>query len=317
MNLNLDLVIVTYNRLAKLEKTLDLYDRQTTPFRSLIVVDNCSTDGTIDYLKKWKEKAAKYNKYLICLPENRGGSGGFYEGQKFAMSLNPDWVYVSDDDAYPEADMVEQFYSFTQKIDASKVAAICATVYNNDGSIAYEHRSNFQIKNGVKFIRLSSTDADYTNGCFQINLLSYVGSFLNAKALEKVGLCNKDLFIYYDDTEHSIRLAKYGKLLCCSSIKIRHDSGINDISGNVQILISWREYYYTRNKINMLKRHFIIPAIYITLKFICISFKILIKSLIYPLNRYMYKLFFASIYDAWSNKLGKHPIYKPGFCIYQ
>ena len=43
---NVDIVIVTYNRLAKLQYALECYDKQTMPFRTLIVVDNNSTDGT-------------------------------------------------------------------------------------------------------------------------------------------------------------------------------------------------------------------------------------------------------------------------------
>lgn len=314
--MNLDIVIVTYNRLEKLKKTLSLYNSQTIFFRTLIIVDNCSSDGTIEYLKEWEQISSIYKKHVIFLPENRGGSGGFYAGEKYAMSLNPEWIYVSDDDAYPNKNMIEEFYTFIKNNSTDKISAICSMVYNYNNLIAYDHRAYFQI-NKMNFIKINSTDEDYKKTYFPIQLLSYVGSFINVKALKKVGLCNPDLFIYYDDTEHSLRLSQYGQIICVPSIKINHDSGISESSSSHnEILISWREFYYIRNKLHMLKKHYTIAAIFFTIKCLYASLKLFIKSIIKDTsNRKIYNLILAAIYGAWANKLKKHPIYKPGFII--
>ena len=314
--IKLDIVIVTFNRLDKLKKTLAHYQSQTVPFRTLIVVNNHSTDGTDNYLKEWQKENSTYNKHVITLNENRGGAGGFHEGQKYAMTLNPDWIYVSDDDAYPNYDMIERFYNFIDNNDSNDIAAICAAVYNIDESIAYDHRSHYIIKNGVDFNKIPSVKSDYNKNYFEIDLLSYVGSFINTNALAKVGFCEKDLFIFYDDTEHSIRLSKYGKLYCCPSIIVKHDSGISDDTKSSSILISWREYYYIRNKIHMLKKHHKIAAIYLSIKYLYSSFKSLLVSLLKPQRIHNFKIIACAICDAWTNHLGKHKKYQPGFYIY-
>ena len=46
-------VIVTYNRLALLKECLAAIEKQTYPIHKVIVIDNCSTDGTKEYLKAY------------------------------------------------------------------------------------------------------------------------------------------------------------------------------------------------------------------------------------------------------------------------
>lgn len=50
-------VIVTYNRLSLLRECVSCVLGQTVPFSHVIIVDNCSTDGTGDYLGNLKAEA--------------------------------------------------------------------------------------------------------------------------------------------------------------------------------------------------------------------------------------------------------------------
>ena len=218
---NIVAVIVTYNRLSKLQHALDCYDKQTIPFSTLVVVDNNSTDGTTEYLKDWETQASQYNKHVIYLPKNVGGSGGFYAGEEYAMILNPDWVYIADDDAYPEYKMVEKFIEFQTQHQNEKIAAICTSVWDMTNSIMYSCRCHVDIKDHLFSINTVNRE-EYCKPYFTFNCLSYVGGFLSAKALEEVGLVNKDFFIYQDDVEHSMRLSKYGVMYCIPDIKIVH-----------------------------------------------------------------------------------------------
>ena len=104
--MNVDVVIVTYNRLEKLKKALASYENQSRRFRHLIVVNNHSTDGTSDFLDAWGRTEAPFSKIVINTDENLGGSGGYYLGQKKAMELEAEWVFLADDDAYAEPDLM-------------------------------------------------------------------------------------------------------------------------------------------------------------------------------------------------------------------
>lgn len=128
------------------------------------------------------------------------------------MSLKPDWIFVADDDAYPDSDMVEKFYEFVSNYDMSGFSAVCAAVLNSDRSICCHHRLSILIEKGYHFVLKEPTLEDYTKPIFDIDVLSYVGSFMKVDVLKNVGLVNKDYFIYADDGEHSMRLRKKAEL---------------------------------------------------------------------------------------------------------
>lgn len=307
METKLDIVVVTYNRLDKLKKSLECLENQTRSFRNLILVDNCSTDGTDAFINEWEKAKSSYNKIVIRAMENLGGSGGFYLGQKKALELNADWVYVADDDAYADEHMVELFYGYIDSHDMARVSAICSSVRNMDGSICYFHRDRWRLYRGMYFMKLSSTKEDYQKSAFPIDLLSYVGSFLNVAALKKVGLVNPDYFIYFDDSEHSFRLKKFGDIICVPSMIVYHDwAGASSSTESV----SWRDYYYNRNERHMIIKH--MPW-YVSLRYNLVS---LLKNGKGEKRGKAYsKIYRCAILDAIRGKLGKHPIYHPGWTV--
>ena len=306
---NVALVIVTFNRLDKLKKTLYHYNDQTEPFKSLIVVNNASTDGTSEFLEAWQQEDSSYDRYVIHLADNLGGSGGFYEGQKFALTLNPDWIYVADDDAYADREMISGFKRFIATNNIDSVSAVCAAVLNADGTIAYEHRSRIEYKRHIKFVINPSTEEDYSKEYFSIDLLSYVGSFLKVSSIQKVGLVDHRYFIYADDGEHSLRLKRSGDVVCVPSMKIIHDSGQNAMSGNEDIVVSWRDYYAIRNMLNMVLKYNVCAAIYMSVAHM--------KSAYISSNRNVErrKLIVTAVIDAWLKRLGKHKLYRPGWQV--
>lgn len=306
--MKIDIVVVTYNRLEKLKHALECYDSQTVLFRNLIVVNNCSTDGTSEFLDKWWRQPTAYHKVVINTKENLGGSGGFYVGQKYALDHDADWVFLADDDAYADKDMIKNFVAFLKIHECSKVAAVCAAVHQLDGNICTYHRYYSYIYKH-HFLKLTPSKAiDYQSEYFEFDILSYVGPFVNCKALKSVGLVNPSYFIYCDDGEHSLRLKKYGILLCVPSIKITHEGGAEERKSDNNIIYSWRDYYQNRNYMNMTLRHYPLVAIYQWLRFLVVEY-------IPHHHDVYYKMKKKSLADGLFNHLGKHPLYKPGWQI--
>lgn len=309
--INVDAIIVTYNRLEKLKHALECYDVQSTPFRNVIIVDNHSTDGTRDFLKQWKEVPSQYRKHILFLDSNLGGSGGFYAGEEYALTLNPDWVFVSDDDAYPEEQTVAKFLCFFENHkEEGKVSAICASVLDMEGNVINGCRSHLHVDK--KGFSLQAAEAEeYKRSYFQFNCLSYVGIFLNTNALRSTGLVNKDFFIYQDDVEHSIRLSKYGTMICVPEIKVTHDSLPQAKTSQAVLSASlWKEYYAARNRAYLLLRHF--PRI---------SRINILNTLLEITARKerslsaVAKMTLEGINDARKGRLGIHPFYRPGLTI--
>lgn len=103
----IDIVITSFNRIEFTKKTIDyIKDRTKSPYR-IIVVDNCSTDGTQDYLVSLKRD--KVIGHLILLEENYG----IHMAKNYGLSLvrsEPYYIDTDNDLLCPklEPDWIEQ-----------------------------------------------------------------------------------------------------------------------------------------------------------------------------------------------------------------
>lgn len=297
-------VLVTYNRINKLKTALRCFGNQICLPQYIVVVDNASTDGTGNFLDMWKKEDEGFDKYVIHKSSNTGGSGGFYAGLKYALNLNANWIWVSDDDAFPKEDAIKNSEAAIKKYSPIKdISAICGMVINN-GEIDYSHRKSYKLENG-RIKEIFSNDNDYKKDFFTIQAFSYVGTIINKEKLSKVGLPIKEYFIWCDDTEHSLRLSKVGEILCVPSIKVYHDV-LYDIDDG----ITWKTYYGLRNKSDMYRRHF--PKIYFYLFFFNTIRKTYINDL-RKLKKEENKEIRCALKDAFFLNFGVHKKYKPGW----
>lgn len=306
--MEIGVVIVTFNRLEKLKTVLKLFAEQSLLPSYVLVVNNASTDSTCDFLQVWSQQDEGFGKFVITTTYNTGGSGGFYSGLELADKMQAEWIWLSDDDAFPEQDALEQASAFLGSYngDLNNIAAICGQVINK-GRIDLAHRKNMYQK-GINVVEEFLPEAEYQKIFFEINCFSYVGAIINRKKLAQVGLTNKDYFLWWDDTEHSLRLSKVGKILCVPKIKIHHDVS------NGACEFTWKTYYGFRNMADLYRRHF--PKIcyeYFYLKMMC---KTHIRDLLGK-DKEENRAIRCSLRDCRNRKFGIHEVYKPGWKPYK
>jgi GT2 family glycosyltransferase len=292
-------IVVTYNRLEKLKKALLCFDKQTLPPVYLIVVDNSSNDGTEEYLQKWIKIDSKYKKYVLRNQQNVGGSGGFNSGLMKAVSLDADYIWLQDDDAYAEKDALYQADLFLKNAKDSDISAICGMVMNKTTIDCY-HRRTYATR-GLNIIEKISVEDDYKKEFFEINCFSYVGTLVNRKKINLVGVTKKKYFIAYDDCEHSLRLSKVGKIICVPKIVIYHES-VSDSN-----IVDWKTYYCYRNRLDMYKEHMPGYCFYFYL------FKLLFYTFVWIFNgkRIKRKIVLDAIKDFLDNDFGTSDNYLP------
>lgn len=293
-------VLVTHNRIDMLIDALKCYDSQTRLPDYILIVNNASCDGTLEYLENWKSIQTKYEKKVINLDTNLGGSGGFYEGLMAAEKLKADWIWVADDDAFPQRDALEEAekYIYINKDKLNGISSICGMVIN-EGRIDTFHRRWIK-QYGIIIIDKKIPSRMYRK-CFELNAFSYVGTIINRKMLSEVGFPEKDYFIRFDDTEHSLRLSKKGKIICVPSIKIYHN--VKESNS-----IIWKSYYNWRNITHMYKKHF--PRLCYLLFYysvLVLSYIEIVLKIEIPIN----KIRIEALKDADNNKLGVHNEYHP------
>ena len=299
--MDIGIVLVTFNRLEKLKLTLNGYENQTIPPSFVLVVDNHSDDGTCEYLRCWEKQSGVFQHIVVTLAQNSGGSGGFYTGMKKALALNCSWIFVADDDAIPEKDMLSKLVAFahTHQKEMRKVSALCTAV-DNHGRHSGIHRC--RLKRGILgYIESYVPEKEYKKSFFYFDIYSFVGCMLRREALEKAGLARKDFFIYSDDYEHAVRINKTGKIICVPSSVMYHTDNLEYTRE-----ATWRDYYATRNAVIMHLKHFGKYAGFMrALRRLAVG--------ILSLNPQKIKIICIAIKDGYCNRCGIHPVYKPGW----
>jgi GT2 family glycosyltransferase len=318
-------VVVTYNRKDLILECLNALRRQTYSLDAIYVIDNGSTDGTQELFMKegWITETVsnKSNEsiekvflsngdnfmfYYIRIEENCGSSGGFYEGIKRAYEKGYDWIWVMDDDALPKLDALEKLVEFGD----DSLAAICSVVLRRDtNEIHLMHRRIFNkwtLKE--KPVRLENYQRKY----FYLNEFSYVGTLINSKAIKIYGFTDKSFFFCYDDTEHSLRLSKYGKIICVTSSYVLH--GPKSKSEVKTKIYDYKRYYGIRNRIFVLKKYgnpFAAPFYIGYLKLGNYAGKILKRR-----DEVIYNLYNEAILDGSKGNLGMKMPYLPDVCTH-
>jgi len=254
-------VVVSYNRKILLVQCLDALLLQVFPIDLIIVVDNASTDGTSELLKERGYIGNKKIKY-IGLKENTGGAGGFYEGMKMGFEMGFDWLWLMDDDAIPEK------RASLALVEGSELLIKNNTDFGALGSIAIENREFCKLS---WVFKSSNPKKDYhslyeLDRNIEVESLSFLGIFINREMISEIGYPEKDLFIWWDEIEYSLRIkAKNKKMFVVISSILIHPKGVSDkevkLPFNKVLYIKssslppWKDYYDIRNGILIIKRH--------------------------------------------------------------
>lgn len=252
-------VVVTYNRKELLKECLDALLNQTFSVDSIILIDNASTDGTFEFLKK--------NKYLdnlkvdyFRLSENTGASGGFHDGVKIGYEKGFDWLWLMDDDAEPNIKSLEILME--NKKDNCVLSPL--KILKN-GQILTTHIGFTNYLNLFKKF-VFPVDENKINNIQEISFTSFIGPLIPKSLISKVGYPDPKFFLYLDDFEYCIRISQIGKIILIPESLIIHKE--EHFSQNnrkkflwrvsqprMDILQYWRMYYGLRNLIYLAKKY--------------------------------------------------------------
>ncbi|WP_187115192.1 glycosyltransferase [Clostridium tyrobutyricum] len=297
-------VLVTFNRLDCLKIALKRYEEQIEQPEFLVVIDNASNDGTKEYLDEWrKSSTAVFEKKVIHMSENLGGSGGFSRGVEEASKLDCDFMFLADDDAYAEPDMLKELKKAYASCNNQKVAALCTAIYNYN---EHEIMHRCVIKQGlynVKFVGMS--EENYKKDLFEVDILSFVGAAIKKDIVQRIGLPKKEYFIYFDDSEYCMRIRREGHIYCVPKSIMHHDVGHDRRS-------SWKDYYDTRNWIDLVKNYFPKRNYYGAIVKMYFKRCSILATIFRKRDKNHRKMCMVAIHDAIYGKLGVNGVYKPG-----
>ncbi|TCD54157.1 glycosyltransferase [Alloscardovia theropitheci] len=218
-------VVVTFNRLEKLKTVLQSLEAQTKLPEQFIIVNNASTDGTDQFLEKYKSNFSLEGVQLevIHLPENVGGAGGFSAGMRRGYELGADFVWIFDDDGYPQPDALAKLVDgFNTAVDelGPDVPFACSMVKYIDGTIC-------EMNNPVPTWDWGRLQALGHSNLVMVTSASFVSVLIPRWIMEAYGLPYKEYFIWFDDAEYTLRITKVCPGVEVLDSVVMHDMGVN------------------------------------------------------------------------------------------
>lgn len=231
-------VVVTYNRLELLRRNLDCLRAQTHPLAGIVVVNNGSTDGTEQWL-------ASQTDLTVITQDNCGGAGGFARGLMVAMRLSAAWLWCMDDDVFPRPTCLEELL----RESARQKAGILAPRRLVDGRVYSNDFVSYDLSRPFASLYVGKHVGARTDVPVEIAGTAFEGPLIRREVVERIGLPNRDLFIFCDDTDYCLRATKAGFRIIYvpAALMDKHHFFSADNWSQRQQKKKWKRYYQIRN----------------------------------------------------------------------
>ena len=237
-------IIVTYNKKEYVGNLLTSLLQIDYKNYDVVVVDNASTDGTVEHLT-----AHFPGVKLIRNNENTGGSGGFNTGLNYAFGMDDyPYYWLLDNDVEVSKEALTEL---VRVLDEHRDIAVAGSqmcqldnpeVTNEIGAYVDLHNGGLILNRHLTRRRNNST------GIFYVDYVAAASMLVRADIAKKAGLW-EDFFIHFDDVDWCLRIKEMGHKVAGVA-----DSVIWHLSA-AEKPITWQQYYDVRNMLFLLDKH--------------------------------------------------------------
>lgn len=204
-------IVLNYNDYETTKKYLE-YTKNHSNIEHIVIVDNASTDGSYDILKKYQSEKIS----VIQSNLNRGYATGNNYGIEYAVkNLSPDIICISNPDIVIENKIFDEIKLFLMTHD--KVGIVSGRIRNENGKELlsawklpefsdcvleqlYVLKKLFSQSN-TKQQNSSVTPVDVLPGCFFC---------IKTEVFKDIGFFDESTFLYYEENIISLKLKKKG-----------------------------------------------------------------------------------------------------------
>lgn len=224
------MVIVNYNDYETTKRLLDNV-KDYKVLKEIVVVDNRSTDNSLEELRKLKNKKIT----IIDSGENKGYSYALNVGCKYLIdkykSLN---IVISNSDIIIDNELdIKDLNSY---ISDKNVIVGPTIIQGNDLNRGFKIPTPWQdIKQNIVFFgkrvlakELSYPDNYYHKDISKVDTVSGCFFMISSKHLEDMGYFDENVFLYYEENIMGIKTKKLGKnIIVCNNVDVIHDHSVS------------------------------------------------------------------------------------------
>lgn len=243
---SVSVVICNYNKKEYALKCVNSVLESSFSDLDIYVVDNASIDDSARAIRdKFDNKVN-----LIENRENLGGSGGFNTGIRESLKKDYKYVLLLDNDVVLDKYAIENLYNYLEGNTDAAVAG--SKIYSMDNPSQIQEMgaeidfNNFYIKPFYK----GHTDDENLPKVVECDYVPACSMMIRVDAIKKVGIMDKENFIYWDDIDWGYRFkkSKY-KVVTYSKSIVWHKMGV------AQRTNTFGTYYFWRNRVHFFAKY--------------------------------------------------------------
>ena len=243
-----DVVILNWNGWLNTIACLESLRRQDYCNFNLLVVDNDSTDGSVERIKQVMPSLE-----ILQTGVNLGFGGGCNTGIRHALARGAEYIWLINSDATVDPGALSALVRVAEKNPA--LGAV--------GSVLYEADQHDRIQlwgGGTVNLWLGQSQHRISPG--PVDFISGASILLRRTALEKIGLFDQaTFFMYWEDTNLGFRLRQAGWQLA-----VADDSWVwHKQSASLGKRSPALDEYFTQSAVRFFRRHAPIPFVPISL----------------------------------------------------
>jgi len=211
----------------------------------IIVVDNGSEDDSVSEIRRRFS-----NVKIIENKKNLGFSGGNNVGIKYAIDNGAHYALLINNDTTVEKDFLNELVEIGESDEKIGVLGSKIYFYSEPNRIWFAGGKVSWLKNKGTHIGLDQIDSGQYDKIKEMDYLTGCCLLIKREVIEKIGVLSEDYFLYYEDTDFSLRAknAKY-KIVYVPKSKIYHKISRSTKPGSSNYI-----YYHSRNGLTMAKR---------------------------------------------------------------
>lgn len=280
--MSVSVVIPNYNGERYLKGCLDSLMKQSLKADQIIIVDNNSTDRSLEIIKEYKDIAE-----VVKLKENKGFSIAVNEGIKRSKTR---YVALLNNDTELDKDWLKELYNCINKDD--NIFSCCSKMIRyNEKNIIDDAGDEYtvlgwsrKIGDG-KSVNLFTESREVFSSCAG-------AAIYNKDILDKIGYFDENFFAYLEDLDISYRARVYGyKNYFCADAKVYHVGSATSGSRHNGFKVKLA----ARNNIYLIYKN--MPIYQIILNLIFIIMGIIIKGIYFSIKG-LGKAYFTGLFEG-------------------
>jgi GT2 family glycosyltransferase len=190
-------VVPNWNGMDNIKDCVDSLLSQTLD-RDLIVVENGSKDGSLQFLRD------NYPDIKIIVNQNNlGFAGGVNSGIKFAAENGAQYVALFNNDAVADKNWLKSLY---EELESNDKLGIATSKIVSSDKTRLDSTGDYYTNWGLPYPRgRDEKDLDKYDSQTDIFACSGGASIFRVKMLNEIGLFDEDFFAYYEDIDLGFR----------------------------------------------------------------------------------------------------------------